>query len=230
MGNDATQTEMQEFVYSVSHDFRRPMQQIKTIAELLSDRLDGTMDAESAELFEYLGLAADSALLMINRLLEFSRLSTRERTARKIDLAQLATSIVNHEAALRERADRPMVEITIDAPVTINADVDLLRILISELLTNALCYGKGSPVAIAADEEGGQIVLSVRDHGKGIPPEHLDVALRPFGRLEAEDLDHVGLGLNCCLRSAKILGGSIEFVDAAPGLKAIIRLPKGDKV
>ena len=95
--------------------------------------------------------------------------------------------------------------------------VDLDRIL-ANLIENALTYGE-PPVDISTFRRNGQYVLSVRDHGGGIPAGQLERALQPFVRLdEARGGNaHCGLGLAIVRRLVRYNGGAFSAENAPDG-------------
>ena len=98
-------------------------------------------------------------------------------------------------AALREPLAQAGCVVTLSAAVVVGRwDRVRLSQVLTNLLTNALRYGAGAPVAVTVREDGAQAVLSVRDHGVGIAPEAQERIFARFERL-ASSSHYGGLGL-----------------------------------
>jgi signal transduction histidine kinase len=105
----------------------------------------------------------------------------------------------------------------------------MLRRALSNLIENALHYGKSVQVRVAQEE--GELVLCVADDGPGIPPEKIEEALQPFVRLDVErgrNTKGMGLGLAIVQQAVALEKGRLSLTNASPpntGLIAEIRLP-----
>jgi signal transduction histidine kinase len=105
-----------------------------------------------------------------------------------------------------------------------------MRRLLRNLIDNALRYAK-SGVEVAALREDGEAVLTVSDDGPGIPAADRERAFDRFVRLDdARSRDEAetggaGLGLAIVRAIARTHGGSAHLEGAAPGLRAVVRLP-----
>src|SRR5690606_24297688 len=111
--------------------------------------------------------------------------------------------------------------------MTIRADAAALTRLFDNLITNALNHGK-PPVEVGLGSEQGHAVVTICDHGPGIPAERRNEALRPFSRLDdaRTRTGSVGLGLALADAIVRAHDGTFELGDApAGGLKITIRFP-----
>jgi signal transduction histidine kinase len=108
-------------------------------------------------------------------------------------------------------------------------DPRLSRHIITNLVTNAIKYSSvGSRVLVTLREEQGELVLSVIDHGRGIPDEDQPHLFEDFHRASnVESIPGTGLGLAVARRAAEIHGGSIAVESrVGEGSKFVVRLPK----
>jgi two-component system osmolarity sensor histidine kinase EnvZ len=114
------------------------------------------------------------------------------------------------------------------APVTINADSGALSRLLDNLISNALHHG-APPVEVSLSIAENWAVLTVTDHGSGIPPDRRAEAIKPFVRLDEARTrtGNVGLGLALAEAIAQAHGGKLTLDQAAQhgGLKVELRLP-----
>ncbi|MBS0282802.1 MAG: HAMP domain-containing protein [Proteobacteria bacterium] len=110
------------------------------------------------------------------------------------------------------------------APVTINANREMLGQALANLVDNALKYGAGA-VTLSAVADAREVEISVADRGPGIPPEAREDALKRFGRLDAARHEGgAGLGLSLVAAVAHLHGGILTLGDNAPGLIATMTI------
>lgn len=132
---------------------------------------------------------------MINDLLNVSLITTGRLDLEKeeVDLSQLVKEVVEHFA---EKAEKEGSPIAVSATEPVVGDWDKLRIsqAITNLISNALKYGHGKPIAIAVTKHKSVARLTIADHGIGIP---LDRQERIFERFErgVSNHDYKGLGV-----------------------------------
>ncbi|AOK49271.1 MULTISPECIES: ATP-binding protein [unclassified Burkholderia] len=185
----------------LAHDLRAPITRMQVRADLLPDEANRTGFLRDAQ----------SLSRIVTQFLDFAR-----------DAAD-ASPVANVDAHCRQHYGDSLGE---DALLTLDLRagdgfglplVDLDRIL-SNLIENALTYGE-PPVEIATRATAGGYVLSVRDHGAGIPPAQLERALRPFVRLDAARGGdaHCGLGLAIVRRLVRYHGGALAACNAPDG-------------
>jgi len=110
------------------------------------------------------------------------------------------------------------------APVL--GDRDLLFDAISNLIDNAIKHGGTGDVLVETATDGLGSVISVADHGPGIPPEERKNVLQRFYRLDhSRSSPGNGLGLSLVAAVAQLHGASIEMADNEPGLRLQLRFP-----
>jgi signal transduction histidine kinase len=168
---------------------------------------------------------------LIADLLESERLNTRHSKLQlaEVDLAELASGVVHSD--LPGQAGR----ITFQQPtgaVRVQADSTRLRLLIKNLLENALRYTPpdGSPVELSVAATGDAVEIRVRDHGRGMSPQELSRATEPFYRADparSRVTGGLGLGLYLCRRIAEAHGGSLKISsEMGCGTQVVVRLPQ----
>jgi signal transduction histidine kinase len=212
---------VQEIVYSISHDFGRPIRQIMAFADLLSDKHSAGLDDESKEWFEYLHRAGEEAQTMLERLLIYSRMHETQTTPSSIDLAMLAQDIAT-ELAARQPDNKRDVDIQNSVEGEICVDPTLLHTALLELLENALIYSDEGAVTLSFSTNDSELLATVSDTGAGIAPDKFTTALRLFGRLRPVEARHVGVGLNIAQRAAQSLGGRLSLEQHADSFSATV--------
>ena len=91
--------------------------------------------------------------------------------------------------------------------------------------------GEKPEIVVRALSEGDRILLTVSDHGPGIPPDDRSRVVERFVRLEqSRSQPGLGLGLSLASAVARLHGGELKLEDNEPGLKSVIALPRGGPV
>jgi signal transduction histidine kinase len=209
-----------------SHELRTPL------ASLLFSIQSARSGAVSEEITRKLQLAERQALRlnrMIEQLLDASRLSAGHRLElepEEMDLGALAHQVVaRFEPELD--ASKMAVVVEVPAPVVGRWDRGRLDQVITNLVSNAIKYGRGKPVEICVEARPGTACLSVRDHGVGITSSDQGQLFRPFRRLHAEHhYGGFGLGLFIVAEIVRAHGGEIRIEsEAQQGARFTVELP-----
>lgn len=137
---------------------------------------------------------------------------------------ELVRERVDLKAHLLELARQwPGVLLRLEGEGKVWGAAELLRRVLFNLLENAFRHGR-PPVEVRLWEEGPWVALSVRDHGAGVP-EDLEAELgTPFRK--GASSSGSGLGLALVRRSVERMGGTVEWGNAQPGWRVVLRLPK----
>jgi len=210
----------QEFVANVSHELRTPLSLIKGAVETL---LDGGKD-DAVALTRFLDIIdrhTDRLTLLINDLLLLSTLeSGRLRLVLQPVSLRAAIQEVMDDFQLRARARG--VELVNDVPPALvaEADPDRLRQVLSNLLDNAVKYGRaeGRATACARSLGDGRIEVSISDDGPGIQPEAQARIFERFYRVDkarSRDQGGTGLGLAIVKHVVQAHGGDVR-VESGP--------------
>jgi len=166
------------------------------------------------------------------------RLSTRCLESRAIEAGQAASefTVVDASALARDVAEfyevlaeekRQALHATVEPGVTVRGDRDLIFQALANLIENALKYAPpASAVSVSMVRLHARAVITIADHGPGIPPALRERVFRRFFRLDASrSSPGNGLGLSLVQAVVALHNGSIELADNHPGLKAVIKLP-----
>jgi heavy metal sensor kinase len=204
--------QMRRFTSDASHELRTPLTCMRSEVEV------ALQDSRTPEEYrEVLG----SILEEVDRL---TRLSDSLLTLAKLDAGHISLNLepVDIAALLAEAADRIRVQaeakgITLDvrnASVNckVQGDARLLEQVLLNLLDNAIKYG-GQVIDARARATGGEVRVTIRDSGSGIPAEHLDHLFERFYRVDksrSRELGGAGLGLSLARHFVELHGGRIE--------------------
>jgi len=221
-----------DFVSNVSHELKTPLTSIRMYAELLERRFPDVPRA-----VEYAGVIKDESdrlARLVGQILDFARARRGKRPYHKapVDLGGVLDALVREH---RARAEPLGVAITFDRPaepIEIHADAEAIAQAIGNLVSNALKYGDGTPIAVALepDADGGARIL-VRDQGPGVPRRWrtriFDEFVRVDNALSARTAGS-GLGLTIARQVVVDHGGEIAVIDPpdGPGALFIVRLPR----
>jgi signal transduction histidine kinase len=203
---------------AISHELRSPLTRARLNTELLPETGD-TQDQRSALLRDLAEMAQ-----LITDLLESERLSGSHAALNlePTDLGELVNEVV---ASLSNTAPLE-VKLAADLP-QLQLDRTRIKLLLRNLLDNAQRHGQG-PIELNLSRAGNALLLTVRDHGPGIPADQLPQLGQAFFRLDAarqRSTGGVGLGLYLCRLVAQAHGGELVLENAEPGLRACVRLP-----
>jgi len=207
---NAVNQELEAFSYSVSHDLRAPLRSIDGFSQALLEDYGGKLDATADDYLRRVRAAAIRMGQLIDDLLGLSRVVRADVRPETIDLTGLARSIVEE---LRERSPERAVEIRIEENLTTEGDPHLLRIILTNLLSNAWKYTskrKGAQVEFGLDPNDSGQVFYVRDNGAGFDPTYAHKLFKAFQRLHSpEEFDGTGIGLALVQRIVNKHGGNV---------------------
>lgn len=218
-----------DFVSNASHELRTPLTNIRGYLEAMEDaQKEGTPIDPS-----FLSIAHANALRMdrlIDDLLELSRAESG-RSPLEIEDVSMAAFLERVASLHRPEADRTGKTLTVQAEdVSLKADVRKLTLALSNLLDNAVKYGKEKGhILLAGKSAEGAFLLEVADDGPGIPPEHLPRIFERFYRVDkgrSRDLGGTGLGLSIARHIVESHGGTIRAESRlGAGTRFLIRIP-----
>ncbi|MDE2455300.1 MAG: HAMP domain-containing histidine kinase [Burkholderiales bacterium] len=207
---DAMLQAKRTLLLAISHELRSPLTRARVNAELIEES-----EARSA-LLQDLGEMRE----LITDLIESERLAQGHSAlqAEPVDLAALARELV--AGAFGGRGLR----LDLEELGPVHADPARLRLLLRNLIDNALRHGGGAaaPEVFLRREADGRIALGVRDHGPGVGAEQIERLGQAFYRPDnarSRSEGGVGLGLHLCRLVAQAHGGELRIRRAEPGLE-----------
>jgi PAS domain S-box-containing protein len=205
-----------QFLSIASHELRAPLARLKSHAEVLllahsQDQLD---DERLAWSVQRINAAVDRLAVLTKDVLDLSRLRGGHFPFRPkpIDLANLVRDLAPRFADSIGERHQLVVELT-DAACPVLVDQDRVEQLLSNLLDNASKYSpRGGDIVLAVHAADDGVLLSVRDHGLGLPTGSSNVIFEAFGRVsnaEQWNVPGMGLGLHICRVIVERHGGRI---------------------
>ena len=212
--------ELDAFSYSVSHDLRAPLRAIDGFSQMIEEDYEGRLDEPGRVALRRVRAAAQRMGTLIDKLLTLSRLTRLELKREPIDLGATADGIL---ADLARQGPVRAVDVRVEPNLLVDADPNLVRIALQNLLDNAWKYtGKTERpcIEIGSSPNGAARVFHVRDNGAGFNMTYAGKLFQPFQRLHSShDFDGTGVGLATVQRIVRRHGGRI-WAEGAVGCGA----------
>lgn len=213
--------ELEAFSYSVSHDLRSPLNTIDGFSRLLAKQLVGSGNEKTAHYLARIQAGVAQMGQLIEDLLSLSQLTRAQLCCEALDLSDMAQGILDECQA---RAPGRQVVVSVQAGLRADADARLLRVALTNLLTNAWKFtGRLERAEISVGQSldaAGLPVFFVRDNGAGFDMAYADKLYAPFQRLHsASEFPGTGIGLAIVSRVIERHGGRL-WAESTPGCGA----------
>jgi two-component system, sensor histidine kinase and response regulator len=204
--------ELERFAYICSHDMQEPVRMMNSYAGMLEEYCAQALNEKGARYLGFISSNAQRMQKMIQDILTFSRVGREEVKVEMVDSNAIAREILaEFEGIVAEKK----AKIVRDNLPTLETSPTLLRVLLQNLVGNALKFQDGSripEITISAERKGNEWCFSVRDNGIGIDPNFNDRIFTIFQRLHRkEDYPGTGIGLSTCRKFIRLCGGDIGF-------------------
>lgn len=204
-----------EFLATLAHELRNPLAPIRSGLEVMRIAKDNAATIE--ELRRTMVRQTDQLVRLIDDLLDISRIT---RGQLQLQLAEIAIQEVVKSAieATGPYIDERRHQLTVQLPperIFVECDPHRLAQVLSNLLHNAAKYSpQPGPILLTARVEDRDIVVSVTDHGVGIPPDKVNEVFEMFaqiGRSSKQGYTGLGIGLTLAKSFVEMHGGTIEI-------------------
>ncbi|MEU4249873.1 HAMP domain-containing sensor histidine kinase [Amycolatopsis sp. NPDC026612] len=220
----AIEADARRFVADVSHELRTPLAAMNAVTDVLDEDAE-QLPPDTAVAARLVSAETRRLTRLVQDLIEISRFDAGRAELRREEL-DVAAAITETLAA---RGWEPGADLVADLPPGISARLDRRRldIVVANLVGNALRHGS-PPVEVALREERGDLVLTVTDHGPGIPAEVLPKVFDRFTKADSARArsEGSGLGLSIARENARLHGGDIVAANTGTGARFELRLPR----
>jgi signal transduction histidine kinase/ActR/RegA family two-component response regulator len=220
-----------EFLATLAHELRNPLAPVRNALEVMRQAGDDPVAVEQTRAI--IERQVGQMVRLIDDLLDVSRITRNalELRAVRVDLAAVVQSAVEISRPLIEAGGHHLTLELPDRPIHLQADPTRLAQVFSNLLNNSAKYSEpNGRIVLAAERQGGEVVVAVRDTGVGIPAAMLPRIFDPFlqgDRSLERTQGGLGIGLTLVRRLVEMHGGSVvaQSAGAGQGSELIVRLP-----
>jgi light-regulated signal transduction histidine kinase (bacteriophytochrome) len=207
---EAANKELESFSYSVAHDLRAPLRSIDGFSQALVEDCADSLPTEGKAYLRHVRESAQHMAQLIDDLLALSRLGRAEIVRARIDLAEIARTVVTR---LQRESPYRAVDVVIAAEIIAEGDARLLEVVFDNLLGNAWKFTAKRATArieVGSVDQNGHVVCFVRDNGAGFDMAYADKLFAVFQRLHSvSEFEGTGIGLANVERIIRRHGGRI---------------------
>jgi len=201
--------DLEQFIYTVSHDLRSPLVTVKTFLGYLEDDITTRNPERITQDLQYIHSAADKMKLLLDELLNLCRIDHIESTPVTITLREITAEVLGFLAG---SVDEQSIKIKLpDADLVLSGDRQRFCQIWQNLIENAIKYSRGDTavqIEIGVQQADGEAVFFVRDNGIGIAPQYHEKIFGLFEKLDGAS-SGVGIGLAMVRRVIEKCGGRI---------------------
>jgi PAS domain S-box-containing protein len=224
--------EIEQFIYTVSHDLRSPLVTVKTFLGFLEQDISCGDNERIGKDMGFMHTAADRMEALLNELLDLSRIGRATIPDDEVTFRELAAETLDALAG-QIATGRVSVRVSAAADPTLCGDRRRLLQIWQNLLDNALKYmgdQEAPDIEIGVEQQQGETVFTVCDNGIGIAPEYAEKVFGIFEKLD-RNTGGVGMGLTMVRRIVEMYGGHISVESAGFGRGCCFRftLPEAVK-
>ncbi|MBT0666094.1 GHKL domain-containing protein [Geobacter pelophilus] len=220
--------ELESFSYSVSHDLRAPVRHIKSFINILMEDHADKLDTEAELLLRRISDAGGKLEILINEILNLSKVSRAEINHLPVNLSALATDIAE---LLKETEPVRNVSFEIEDDVVVTGDPALMHMVMQNLMENAWKYSAKndkSVIRIGTAVRDNEKTCFVKDNGIGFDMAYAEKMFGVFQRLhDASEFEGTGIGLATVQRIIHRHGGRV-WAEAAEGKGATFFFTVGE--
>jgi len=214
-----------EFLSSMSHELRSPLNAILGFAQLMESDSPPPTDAQQESIAQILQ-AGWHLLKLINEILDLTKVESGQVPMSREPVG-LAEVLQECQSMIEPEAQERGIGMTFPQsgmPYFIHADRTRVKQVMINLLANAIKYNReqGTVEVVCTESTPGRLRISIKDSGAGLTPEQLGQLFQPFNRLgqEAGGEEGTGIGLVVAKRLVELMGGSIG-VESSVGVGSV---------
>ncbi len=219
--------EIRQVTTNIAHDLRTPLGHIRQKLESLGD--DCAQDPEASRKLGEIVALLDDTLQTFSALLHLAEIEsgTYKNRFADVDLSKVLSDLTMAYKSVAEEQGLSLTFAAQPGVFEVMGEKKLLTQLFVNLIENAIRHsGKPAVIQVGVESSGEEVLVSIADTGRGVPPEEWGNIAKPFYRLEpSRNTPGSGLGLSFVSAIAKLHDARIDFEDNQPGLKVALRFP-----
>lgn len=207
---DSASKELDDFVYSVSHDLRAPLRRIDGFSQELIESYMANLDESGQHYLRRIRQGAQDMGHLIDDMLKLSRISRRKVERTTVDLGKIAEDVFKE---FQEEHPNRVIDLVLGDDLEADADAGLLKIVFTNLLSNAVKFTRNvenARITVGSMKENGSKIIYVKDNGVGFDPVYTEKLFKAFQRLHSQqEYDGTGIGLVTVKRIVSSHGGRV---------------------
>lgn len=219
---------LEEFAYVVSHDLKAPLRHISMCASFFEESMQEKMDDESRKLLNIMRDSSEKMRVMIESLLDYSRIG---RSAGEYKLVDLNQALADALVALTPQIEASSAVVQADTLPSVRGSQTEITRVFQNLVENAIKYRRedvAPVIKLRSGKREGMWEISISDNGIGVDPKFAVKIFQLFQRLHGEDSGYTGagIGLAVCQRIIHYHGGQIWLdPDYSDGCRFVLTFP-----
>jgi signal transduction histidine kinase len=206
-----TKADLDQYGRMISHDFRAPVRTLEQMAKIVVADSAEQLAPRSLSLLNHVVKGAAKLALRADVLSRIEALSHHPLHRQKVDVTSLAGKTIDE---LRSTEPNRQIEIVVGELPEVEADFDLLRLVLNSLLSNAFKFTRNverARIEVSGWREADRVTYSIKDNGAGFDPKYAARLFGCFQRMHGEDeFEGIGMGLALARRLIERHGGTIR--------------------
>lgn len=207
----AANSELRQFCSAVSHDLKAPFNIINMLIDMLRQELGNAQNEEIDSIMDMIVSKATQTRIMIERLFEFSKMCNITPQMTQVDVREIAVETFTELAKLEPERD---IQFSCSELPTVKGDPVLIRIMLKNLLTNAIKYTskrEHAVITITGTTDQTYKIIRIEDNGAGFDMTYANKLFQVFQRLHSEEeFEGSGIGLALISRIMKRHNGKVK--------------------
>lgn len=217
------------FLSNMTHEFRTPVNALLSLADMLTQELDGPLNAEQKRQVGYMRRAAQTLQELVNDLLDLAKVEAGKAVVRAAPVSVSEVMATLRGMLRGPAAQNSAVQLVVEDPspdIRLITDESKVSQILRNLVSNALKFTDTGEVRVSATSADNQVIFVVADTGVGIRPEDQARIFDEFEQIETPSQKKhrgTGLGLPLSRSLATLLGGALTL-HSEPGRGSTFRL------
>lgn len=204
--------ELQDFIFVASHDLQEPLRKIQSFGNFLKEEAGPGLSPSSADYLQRMQDAARRMGVLLEDLLQLTRVTTRAQPFAPVDLSEVAKEVIS-DLEMRIKETNGKVEMS--GLPSLEADASQMRQLFQNLIGNALKFRRAGIAPVvevkgSVERDNRLCRIQVRDNGIGFDQKYADKVFNIFQRLNGQEYEGTGIGLAICRKVVERHGGKIK--------------------